>query len=148
MNKKLLAKLQLNKLKMLSKNIYGFDIIDIIDINTSEAKSIKEYLRGMSNCSFPKFVYTKISTDENIAKWLAENLKFIKNDSVIMTTLLNCYNWVCKIRIVDVQAALLELWKLGDISLFDCKNEIGIYVGISEDSCYISIKNNSNLIIH
>ena len=140
MNQELVKKLQSNKLKNIFKDLRGMELIELLDMGKENVYGIKQFLCNMSQYSYARTACIKANSDRKVSAWIIEELKFLKSSKEIIAAIDNCYMWLCKVKIIDINQGLEELWELGDICFFEPQNEVGVYIGIDENDLFITTK--------
>ena len=140
MNQKILKKVQLNKLKNIFKNMCGMELVKLLDMDEEKVYEIKSFLRDMSKYSYLRIASIESNSNKAFSNWVIENLKFLKNCKEIIAIIDNCNMWLCRVKIVDINLSLEELWEMGDICFFEMQNNAGVYIGIDENEFYITVK--------
>ena len=129
MNQKILKKVQLNKLKNIFKNMCGMELVELLDMDEEKVYEIKSFLRDMSKYSYLRIASIESNSNKAFSNWVIENLKFLKNCKEIIAIIDNCNMWLCRVKIVDINLSLEELWEMGDICFFEMQNNAGVYIG-------------------
>lgn len=145
MNDILIKKLQLNKLKNLSKEMEGICFLEYIAMEDENISRIKKFLSGMSCYNYPvTYTLKDITKKDDIVTWIMDQLMFVQDGNDIFISLIDSDKWMCKVKIVNVRRAFIELLSLSDICFYDINSKMGVYIGINEDEYYINLKNTAS----